>query len=85
MTRDVVLPHGSLRDLIDPFAEKERPWKLYALGAAILVLAWYWYLGKLDPFLPGPIKSTSVLGTAAPTYQAAAPAPGVPPAAVPKP
>jgi hypothetical protein len=34
------LPEGSQRSLIDPYAEKERPWKLYAaliVGALILL------------------------------------------------
>jgi hypothetical protein len=32
------------------------------------MLAVCWYLGKLDGALPGPAKSTSVLGTSAPAY-----------------
>lgn len=82
LTKDVVLPPGSLRDLVDPFAEKKRPWGLYATGAAVLLLLGSWYLGKLDRILPGPIKSTGVLGTSAPAYEAPA---NAPPPAAPKP
>jgi len=68
LTRVAALPPGSQRDLVDPFAEKKRPWGLYITLAAIVVLAICWYLGKLDGALPGPAKSTSVLGTSAPAY-----------------
>ncbi len=82
LTKDVVLPPGSLRDLVDPFAEKKRPWGLYAAVAAVLLLIGLWYTGKLDGILPGPIKSIVVLGTSAPAYEAPA---GAPPPAAPKP
>jgi hypothetical protein len=68
LTGVATLPPGSQRDLVDPFAEKKRPWGVYLTLAAILVLAVCWYLGKLDGALPGPAKSTSVLGTSAPSY-----------------
>ena len=68
LTGVATLPPGSQRDLVDPFAEKKRPWGLYITLAAIVVLAICWYLGKLDRALPGPAKSTSVLGTSAPAY-----------------
>jgi hypothetical protein len=85
LTGVATLPAGSQRDLVDPFAEKKRPWGLYIALGAIVVLALCWYLGKLDGALPGPVKSTSVLGTYAPAY---VPPPGppinsVPPAAAP--
>ncbi|MGA3283623.1 MAG: hypothetical protein ABSD57_04095 [Verrucomicrobiota bacterium] len=68
LTQVAVLPPGSQRDLVDPFAEKRKPWGLYAAIIVILLLAGYWYLGKLDKVLPGKIKSTTVLGTNAPAY-----------------
>jgi hypothetical protein len=68
LTGVATLPPGSQRDLVDPFAEKKRPWGFYITLAAILVLVICWYLGKLDGALPGPAKSTSVLGTSAPAY-----------------
>jgi hypothetical protein len=68
LTGVAALPPGSQRDMVDPFAEKKRPWALYITLAVIVVLAICWYLGKLDGALPGPAKSTSVLGTSAPAY-----------------
>ena len=85
LTGVAALPPGSQRDLVDPFAEKKRPWGLYITLAVILTLAICWYLGKLDRVLPSGAKSTSVLGTNAPAYT---PPPSaninlVPPAAAP--
>ena len=60
------LPPGAERSLEDPFAEKQRPWKLYFLILAILVLAWCWYDGKLDAYLPNKVSSTHVLKDNAP-------------------
>ena len=73
LTQIAVLPPGSHRDLVDPFAEKKKPWGLYAfllVLLAILALALGWYLGKLDKVLPGKIKSTTVMGVNAPAYVA---------------
>ena len=38
------LPEGAERSLSDPYAEKSRPWKLYALIAVALAGAaiWHW-------------------------------------------
>ena len=80
LTGVAALPPGSQRDLVDPFAEKKRPWGLYITLGVIVVLALCWYLGKLDGALPGPVKSTSVLGTYAPAY---VPPPGPPSNSVP--
>ncbi len=60
------LPPGSERSLVDPYAEKRRPWKLYCFLVAVLVLAVGWYAGRLDHYLPAPVKSTTVLGSYAP-------------------
>jgi hypothetical protein len=68
LTRVASLPPGAQRDLVDPFAEKKRPWGLYIAIAAVLLLGFLWYLGKLDPLLPNAVKSTSVLGSYAPAY-----------------
>jgi hypothetical protein len=76
------LPPGSQRNLVDPFAEKRKPWGLYIVLVVVLVLAGCWYSGKLDKVLPGKIKSTTVLGTNAPAYQPPPPvtnAPAAPP------
>jgi hypothetical protein len=66
-----VIPPGSERSLEDPFAEKGRPWKLYFIILAILVLGWCWYDGKLDERLPNKITSTQVLGDNAPATKRA--------------
>ncbi|HEY5480231.1 MAG TPA: hypothetical protein VIL39_02000, partial [Verrucomicrobiae bacterium] len=68
LTGVAALPPGSQRDLVDPFAEKKRPWALYITLAVIVALAIGWYFGNLDRALPGRAKSTSVLGTNAPAY-----------------
>ena len=73
LTQVAVLPAGSQRDLVDPFAEKKKPWGLYIpllLIGAIVFLALGWYLGKLDNNLPPKFKSVQVLGTNAPAYVA---------------
>ncbi len=84
LTQIAVLPPGAQRDLVDPFAEKKRPWGLYIAIAAVLLLAFCWYEGNLDSVLPGQIKSTSLLGTNAPAYVppagVTAPNPPAPPA-----
>ena len=77
LTQIAVLPPGSQRDLIDPFAEKKKPWGLYLAILILLALALGWYLGKLDGSLPLKFKSTSVLGTNAPAY--VAPTNAIPP------
>ena len=88
LTTVAALPKGSRVDTVDPFAEKKRPWKLYLVLAALLVLAGAWYLGKLDKLLPQAARSTAVLGANAPAAStppaAAAPAPA-PAAAAPAP
>ncbi len=97
LTGTAKLPKGAVRSLIDPFAEKKRPWKsmlfLVALIAA-LVFAWRegyleTWLGQLRPMLQGtaPIaEPTPAKTTPAPvsTPKAQAPA-SAPPAAAPPP
>ncbi|NJD36516.1 MAG: hypothetical protein FIA96_17120 [Betaproteobacteria bacterium] len=43
LTQLARLPEGAERSLTDPYAEKERPWKTYALLAAILFAALVWW------------------------------------------
>lgn len=66
LTDRAMLPAGSERNLKDPYAEKRRPWKLYILLIVLVSVAAGWYLGKLDRYLPIKIRSTTVLGDAAP-------------------
>jgi hypothetical protein len=70
LTQVAVLPPGAQRDLVDPFAEKRRPWGLYLSIAAIIFLGLLWYFGKLDGVVPPKLRSTTVLGTNAPAYKA---------------
>jgi hypothetical protein len=51
LTRLAALPTGAQRDLVDPFAEKKRPWGLYCLLLLILLLALGWSAGAFDRLL----------------------------------
>ncbi|HTM22371.1 MAG TPA: hypothetical protein VL172_17745 [Kofleriaceae bacterium] len=62
------LPKGARRSLDDPYADKQRPWKLYGSMIFLVITAATWYAGKLDRWLPDRIRSTSVLGEYAPAY-----------------
>jgi hypothetical protein len=66
LTDLAVLPKGSSRSFDDPFADKQRPWKLYIAIVTVLVLGASWYAGKLDRYLPKKVTSASVLGDSAP-------------------
>jgi hypothetical protein len=81
LTQVAVLPPGSQRDLVDPFAEKPSPWPKIILVLVILlaVLGGLWYYGKLDNVVPPKISSVNVLGTNAPAYLP--PTNAIPPAA----
>lgn len=87
LTKVAALPKGSRVDRVDPFAEKKRPWKLYAAIAVVLVLAGSYYLGKLDDYLPPAARSTKVLkgfsAAADDVSKKDAPAPAPAPAAAP--
>ena len=66
LTRVAALPRGAHRDLVDPFAEKKRPWPLYLFLAILVALAALWYFGQLDKALPARWQSTTVLHTNVP-------------------
>lgn len=51
LTRIAALPPGTQRDLIDPFAEKKRPWGWYFVVLLIILLAFGWAFGKFDGVL----------------------------------
>src|SRR5262249_54609253 len=72
LTRAASLPPGAQRDLVDPFAEKKRPWGLYTAIIVLLLLALGWAFGKFDSILPDRFKSTSVLSGKQPTPTAPA-------------
>ena len=82
LTQVAVLPPGSQRDLVDPFAEKKRPWGLYATLVILLLIAIGWALGRFDHLLPDKATSAWVIrgklpGPSAPAAPAT-PAPGTP-------
>ncbi len=68
LTGVAVLPPGSPRDLVDPFAEKKRPWKLYITLAVILCLALSWVTGEFDHFLPANMTSSWVIRGIKPSH-----------------
>jgi hypothetical protein len=64
------LPKGASRTFVDPFADKQRPWKLYTTLAVVAILGGSWFYGKLDGFMPvESMKSTKVLGCSSPKLQ----------------
>lgn len=60
LTRLAVLPKGSRLDTFDPFAEKKRPWKTYAVLAAIVLLLIAWVSGNVDFLLPDAFDSKTL-------------------------
>lgn len=62
------LPKGAVRDLSDPFAEKKTPWWRLSLLVVVILAGLFWYLGKLDRYLPPKFRSVEVLGEAAPAH-----------------
>lgn len=66
LTKQAELPEGSTRDLSDPFAETDTPWRTWVALAVIAGLAIAWFLGSLDRMLPPPLRSVTLLGQHAP-------------------
>ena len=56
LTAIAELPPGSTRDLVDPFEETRRPWKLYLALVVVALLGWQWWADKLDAHLPKPLR-----------------------------
>jgi len=56
LTAIAELPPGSTRDLVDPFEETRRPWKLYLALVVVALLGWQWWADKLDAHLPEPLR-----------------------------
>lgn len=77
-------PANSSYDPRDPYADKTFPVRTVLTLLIIVALAGTWFVGSLDRFLPHAVRSTTVLGAAAP---ASAPPPAAPaaPAAAPAP
>ena len=63
LTQVAALPPGAQRDqLVDPFADKKRPWGLYLSTAAALALVLGWVFGYLNGPLPYNLSNVNVLG-----------------------
>jgi hypothetical protein len=60
LTAIAELPPGSSRDLVDPFEETRRPWKLYAALVLVAYLGWRWSAGALDSDLPESLRHSHV-------------------------
>ncbi len=60
LTHVAKLPANAERSLEDPYAEKPSPWKTYAVLLVLVAIAYTWSIGKLDDYLPEPVKSTKV-------------------------
>ena len=54
------LPAGASRSLKDPFAEKESPWRFYGVLLVAAVVAFAWFLGKFDAYLPVKARAMTV-------------------------
>jgi hypothetical protein len=61
LTGVATLPQGASRALRDPFAEKQKPWRLYVFLALLAALGLLWFVGKLDVYLPDKAKAATVL------------------------
>jgi hypothetical protein len=83
LTDVATLPPGSQRDLVDPFAEKKRPWRLYILLGIVILAALGWAVGKFDYLLPDKLTSSWVIRGKLPGGAPAesSPAPATPAAA----
>jgi len=78
------LPEGAQYSLVDPFAEKQRPWKLYIFLAVLAVAALFLVQkGYVSQWLKA--MSAKQATTQTPAPPAPAPAPAAPPAAAPAP
>jgi hypothetical protein len=67
LTDLAALPPGAKRSLDDPYADKRTPWRFYTFLIGLVLLAGTWYVGRLDRYLPHQVKSTTVLGSSAPS------------------
>lgn len=66
LTKLPKLPPGSRRDSRDLYADKGPPWKRVVFALLVLLVAYRWYEGALDRFLPANLQSVKVLGRFAP-------------------
>lgn len=61
LTALAVLPAGSVREMHDPFAEKQVPWRAYSALLLILLGAGMWYFEQFDHYLPEAAKAATVM------------------------
>jgi hypothetical protein len=61
LTSMATLPAGASRSLVDPFADKKKPWKLYLFLFVIAAAGLLWFFGKVDTYLPDRVKAATVL------------------------
>lgn len=80
LTHIAKLPANAERSLDDPYAEKPNPWKARLTLLAIVVLGYCWFIGKLDGYLPEPVKYKTIFP---PKVVPPAPQPYLPTNAVP--
>lgn len=52
LTELAVLPPNSELSLVDPYAGKRYPWKTLVVVVIITILAYCWWIGRLDAYLP---------------------------------
>jgi len=70
-----VLPKGSERTLVDPFAEKKTPWKRWVfLLVLLMALGFAWNKGYIQALSKNIKASVSEQRTAAPAAEKPAPA-----------
>ena len=60
LTAIAELPPGSTCDLVDPFEETHRPWRLYLVLALTASVGWQWRAGRLDSDLPERLRYSHV-------------------------
>jgi hypothetical protein len=68
------LPQGASRALVDPFAQKKRPWRFYVFLFLVVALGLAWLLGKLDGYMPDKLKASTILHRTPVTAGSPAPA-----------
>ena len=68
------LPEGASRSLVDPFAQKKRPWRFYVFLFVVVALGLAWLLGKLDGYMPDRFKASTILHRTPTTAGATMPA-----------
>lgn len=70
------LPAGCRRDSRDRYMDRGLPWKRVLAAVILVTVAYRWYQGAFDHYVPEDFQSTTVLGTFAPEK----PLPATPPA-----